>query len=61
MIIMFGKQTIIFIRDKNSRGNEVSGYIDYYHRLTSEDFELYFDGSRKVVSMKNSFQLDEND
>ena len=26
-------QTIIFIRDKNSKGQEISGYIDYSHRL----------------------------
>ena len=25
--------TIIFIRDRNQRGQEVSGYIDYAHRL----------------------------
>ena len=25
--------TIIFIRDRNQRGQEVSGYIDYSHRL----------------------------
>jgi len=24
--------TIIFIRDKNAKGQEVSGYIDYGHR-----------------------------
>ena len=25
--------TIIFIRDKNAKGQEVSGYIDFAHRL----------------------------
>ena len=24
--------TIVFIRDKNAKGQEVSGYIDYGHR-----------------------------
>ena len=28
--------TIIFIRDKNAKGQEVSGYIDYAHRLKTE-------------------------
>merc|ERR1712150_157803 len=29
-----GKMTsIIFIRDKNARGQEISGYIDFAHRL----------------------------
>eukprot|EP00898_Chlorokybus_atmophyticus_P004820 jgi/Chlat1/5339/Chrsp35S05275 len=31
--------TIIFIRDRNSRGQEVSGYIDYGHRLKTENLE----------------------
>lgn len=33
--------TIIYIRHKNSKGQEVSGYIDYAHRLKSENFEPY--------------------
>ncbi|KAJ9449371.1 hypothetical protein DIPPA_06812 [Diplonema papillatum] len=38
--------TIIFIRDVVDRkGHEVSGYIDYGHRLKTEDFEDYFDKS----------------
>ena len=36
-------QTIIFIRDKNHKGQEVSGYIDYAHRLKTENFEPYFE------------------
>lgn len=45
-----GKMTsIIFIRDKNSRGQEISGYIDYAHRLKSEDFEPYFSGKKKLL------------
>ena len=35
--------TIIFIRDKNHKGQEVSGYIDYAHRLKTENFEPYFE------------------
>ncbi len=42
--IKAGKMTtIIFIRDFNSKGQEVSGYIDYAHRLRIEDFVPYFE------------------
>ncbi|XP_065910110.1 cilia- and flagella-associated protein 299-like isoform X2 [Dysidea avara] len=41
--------TILFIRDRNSKGQEISGYIDYAHRLKSEDFEPYFTGRRKLL------------
>ncbi|XP_063281435.1 cilia- and flagella-associated protein 299 [Pelobates fuscus] len=45
-----GKMTsIIFIRDKNVRGQELSGYIDYSHRLKTEDFEIYFSGKKKLL------------
>ena len=27
--------TIIFIRDRNARGQEISGYIDYAHRYST--------------------------
>lgn len=42
-------QSIIFIRDRNSRGQEVSGYIDYAHRLKTEDFEPYFERKKKLM------------
>ena len=49
-LVRSGKLTsIIFIRDKNKRGQEVSGYIDYAQRLKTEDFEPYFDGKRKLT------------
>uniref|UniRef100_A0A8C9ACX9 Cilia- and flagella-associated protein 299 n=1 Tax=Prolemur simus TaxID=1328070 RepID=A0A8C9ACX9_PROSS len=41
--------SVIFIRDRNSHGQEVSGYIDYAHRLRTEDFEVYFNGKRKLL------------
>merc|ERR1712070_511345 len=41
--------TIIFIRDKNHKGQEISGYIDYGHRLKTENFELYFDRKKKLL------------
>merc|ERR1711912_224237 len=45
-----GKMTsIIFIRDKNVRGQEISGYIDFAHRLKTEDFEPYFTGKKRLL------------
>ncbi|XP_039273491.1 cilia- and flagella-associated protein 299-like [Styela clava] len=45
-----GKMTsIIFIRDKNARGQEISGYIDFAHRLKTEDFEPYFSGKKRLL------------
>ncbi|XP_008691497.1 cilia- and flagella-associated protein 299 isoform X1 [Ursus americanus] len=41
--------TVIFIRDRNSHGQEVSGYIDYAHRLKIEDFEVYFSEKRRLL------------
>ncbi len=40
---------VIFICDKNHKGQEVSGYIDYAHRLKNEDFRPYFRGERKLL------------
>ncbi|KAM4578351.1 cilia- and flagella-associated protein 299 isoform 1-T1 [Fundulus diaphanus] len=45
-----GKMTsIIFIRDYNTLGREVSGYIDYAHRLKIQDFEQYFCGRKRLM------------
>ncbi|KAI3379001.1 hypothetical protein SNEBB_008820 [Seison nebaliae] len=41
--------TIIFIRDKNARGQEISGYIDYANRLKTDDFEPIFLGKRRLL------------
>nr|XP_035929961.1 cilia- and flagella-associated protein 299 isoform X1 [Halichoerus grypus] len=41
--------TVIFIRDRNSHGQEISGYIDYAHRLKIEDFEVYFSGKKRLL------------
>ncbi len=41
--------TIIFIRDKNSKGQEVSGYIDYGHRLKTENMEPYFERRKRLM------------
>ena len=45
-----GRMTsIIFIRDRNSNDQEISGYVDYAHRLKTEDFEPYFSGKKKIL------------
>eukprot|EP00501_MAST-03F_sp_TOSAG23-6_P000265 GSMAST32.ASY1.ANO1.271.1 assembled CDS len=41
--------TIIFIRDYNQKGQEISGYIDYAHRLKTEDFEPYFEQKKRLM------------
>lgn len=41
--------TVLFIRDRNAKGQEVSGYIDYAHRLKAENFEPYFEGKKKLL------------
>ncbi|XP_012992434.1 cilia- and flagella-associated protein 299 [Esox lucius] len=42
-------KSIIFLRDRNALGQEVSGYIDYSHRLKTEDFEPYFNGKKRLL------------
>jgi hypothetical protein len=49
--------TILFIRDRNSYGQEVSGYIDLNDRLQSEDFSDYFDGRRKLLPKKSDLSF----
>ena len=44
--------TIIFIRAV-VKGHEVSGYIDYGHRLKTDDFEEYFDGKKTLVPKRS--------
>lgn len=41
--------TIIFIRDRNAKGQEVSGYIDFAHRLKIEDLEPVFLHRRRLM------------
>lgn len=41
--------TILFIRDRNARGQEVSGYIDFGDRLKEEDFVQYFAGKKRLL------------
>lgn len=42
--------TIIFLRVENpEKKTEISGYIDYAHRLKTEDFRPIFEGKAKLV------------
>lgn len=51
-LVRSGKLTsIIFLRDTNAKGHEISAYIDYAHRLKTEDFEPYF-GRKKRLAPK---------
>ncbi|XP_076005473.1 cilia- and flagella-associated protein 299 [Genypterus blacodes] len=49
-----GKMTsVIFIRDHNILGQEVSGYIDYAHKLKTQDFEPYFSGKKRLMPRRS--------
>jgi hypothetical protein len=49
-LVRAGKLTsIVFIRTRNHVGQEVSGYIDYAHRLKMEAFEPYFQRKKKFM------------
>lgn len=42
-LVRAGKlSTIVYIRYIDERGRDISGYIDYFHRLKTEDFSVYF-------------------
>lgn len=41
--------TIIFLRDYNNKGQEVSGYIDLAHRMRVEDFIPIFERRKKLL------------
>ncbi|KAM9142498.1 cilia- and flagella-associated protein 299 [Pangshura tecta] len=49
--------SIIFIRDRNSRGQEVSAYIDYAHRLKVDEFEIYFSGKKKLFPRRTDLSF----
>ncbi|GFR04016.1 cilia- and flagella-associated protein 299 [Trichonephila clavata] len=49
--------TIIFIRDVNEKGEEVSAYIDFTHRLRTEDWILYFTGEKKIVPLETDLSF----
>jgi len=41
--------TIVFVRDFNGKGQEVSGYIDLAHRMRTEDFVPIFDRRKRLL------------
>mmetsp|Transcript_5665 Transcript_5665/g.14333 ORF Transcript_5665/g.14333 Transcript_5665/m.14333 type:complete len:240 (-) Transcript_5665:186-905(-) len=41
--------TIVFIRDRNKKGQEVSGYIDYGQRLKSGGMDSVFDRKKRLM------------
>mmetsp|Transcript_5767 Transcript_5767/g.9997 ORF Transcript_5767/g.9997 Transcript_5767/m.9997 type:complete len:237 (-) Transcript_5767:573-1283(-) len=41
--------TIVFIRDRNSKAQEVSGYIDFGYRLKTENMEPYFERKKRLM------------
>ncbi|XP_068992201.1 cilia- and flagella-associated protein 299-like [Neodiprion pinetum] len=45
--------TIVFLRHFTRFGFEVSGYIDYRHRLTEEDWTPFFQGKRKLLPLES--------
>jgi len=48
-LVRNGKLTcIIFLRDVNAKGQEVSGYIDYAARLRTDPFEAIFEGRARL-------------
>ncbi|XP_069482261.1 cilia- and flagella-associated protein 299 isoform X2 [Ambystoma mexicanum] len=49
--------SIIFIRDRSARNQELSGYIDYANRLKNEDFEPYFSGKKKLMPRPNDLSF----
>lgn len=49
-LIRTGKlTTIIFVRDFNSKGQEISGYIDLAHRMRVEDFVPIFEQKKRLL------------
>eukprot|EP00727_Mastigamoeba_balamuthi_P005083 m51a1_g14573 hypothetical protein (257) ;mRNA; f:1072627-1073545 len=40
---------ILFIRGVNKKGQEISGFIDYAHRLKTDNFESYFSRRKKLL------------
>lgn len=41
--------TLIYVRDLNKKGHEISGYVDYADRLANSNFELVFDKKKPIM------------
>ena len=53
-----GKMTsILFIRDRNAKNQEISGYIDLAQRLKTENFDDYFNQTRKLLPKPNDLSF----
>lgn len=49
-VVRNGKLTsIVYIRDRNHKGQEISGYIDYAHRLKTDNMAAFFERKRKFL------------
>ena len=42
--------TVVYIRDRNAKGQEISSYIDYALRLHEDDFASIFAGRQRLSS-----------
>ncbi|KAK0057323.1 cilia- and flagella-associated protein 299 isoform X1 [Biomphalaria pfeifferi] len=49
--------SIFFLRMNNSKGQEVSAYIDYAHRLSTEDFGPIFDLNKPFLPHKSDLSF----
>eukprot|EP00899_Mesostigma_viride_P017864 jgi/Mesvir1/26079/Mv06802-RA.1 len=49
--------TIIFIRDRNSKGQEVSGYIDFANRLKSDNMEAVFERKKRLLPKESDLSF----
>lgn len=45
--------TIIFMRFVGKSQSQISGYIDYCHRLKTEDWKPFFENSKKIMPRKS--------
>ncbi|KAM3171740.1 hypothetical protein ACTXT7_016003 [Hymenolepis weldensis] len=48
-LILEDKKKTHVKKDISIKGHEISGYIDYAHRLKTEDFVPYFSGKKKLM------------
>jgi hypothetical protein len=49
-MVRTGKLTcILFIRDVNPKGQEISGYMDFSMRLKTEEWGPYFEGKKRLL------------
>ena len=49
--------TVIFIRDRNHRDQKISGYIDFAHRLKTEDFQVFFSKKKRFLPKQSDLSF----